>query len=138
MDDVSIHISGGALIISVDSIFIFLLPVESPSSITVIGAFSKLETSVDLCWIVNVDRWSSMMSILLLETIVYSTSCVIGLVCNPLLMCWDGELLHEEIICSISPMKNVCNVLYGYMQCMSIYCSCIAIWIPEYTKLILC
>ena len=138
MDDVSIHITCISLIISVDSIFIFLLPVESPSSITVIGAFSKLGTSVDRCWVVNVDRQSSMMSILLPETIVYSTSCVIGLVCNPLLMCWDGSLLHKEIFCSISHLKNVCNVLSGYMQCMSIYCSCVAIWVPKNTKFILC
>ena len=79
-----------------------------------------------------------MMLNLLLEMIVYSTSCVIGLVCNPLLMCWDVALLYEEIICSISHLKNVYNVLSGYVQCMSIYCSCVAIWVSENTKLIMC
>ncbi|KAF3575249.1 hypothetical protein F2Q69_00058836 [Brassica cretica] len=59
------------------------------------------------------------MSILLLEAIVYATSCVTELFCNPLLSCWDGALLHEEIICSISHLKNVCNVLSGYLQWFS-------------------
>ena len=43
---------------------------------------------------------------------------------------WSSVLLHEEILCSIS--------LSRYMQCVSIYCSCIAFWIPENTKLIWC
>ena len=41
-----------------------------------------------------------MLSRLLLETIVYATSYVIELVCNPLLMCWAVALLHEEIVCA--------------------------------------
>ena len=46
-DDVFVYISGMSLIISVDSILIFLFPVESPSSIMVIGSSAKLWTSVD-------------------------------------------------------------------------------------------
>ena len=49
------------------------------------------------------------MYILLLEAIAYATSCVIELDCNLLLMRWTVALLHEEIICSISHLKNVCN-----------------------------
>ena len=78
------------------------------------------------------------MSILLLEAIVYATICVIELICNSLLMCWDGALLHEEIVYSISHLKNVCSVLFGYLQYMSNYFSCVAIWVPENTKLVLC
>ena len=137
-DDVFVYISGMSLIISVDSILIFFFPTESPSSIKVIGFSAKFLTSVDRWRDVNVDRRSSRMSILLLEAIVYTTSCIIELICNPLLMCWDVVLLHEEIICSICHLKNICNVLSGYLQCMSIYCFCIAIWIAENTKLILC
>ncbi|KAF3490181.1 hypothetical protein F2Q69_00052271 [Brassica cretica] len=40
-----------------------------------------------------------------------------------------GTQRPEEIVCSISHLKNVCNVLFGYVQCMSIHCSCIGIWL---------
>ena len=125
MDDVSIYTLCMSMFISVDSILIFLFPVESPYSSTVVCSFSKLWVFVDRCWDINVDRRSSMLSILWLDMIIYSTSCVVGFVCNSPLVLWGVALLHEKILCSISHLKNVCNVLSGYLQCMSIYCSCI-------------
>ena len=53
--------------------------------------------------------------------IIYFTICVVEFVCNSLLVLWNVALLHEEILCSISHLKNVCNVLYGYLQCVPIY-----------------
>ena len=127
-----------SMIISVDFILILMFPVESPYSIMVVGSFSKLWASVDRCWDANVDQRSSMLSILWLETIIYSTRCVIELVCNSLLVLWSVVLLHEEIFCSIRHLKDVGDVLSRYLQYMSIHFSCIAFWIPENTKLIWC
>ena len=83
---VSIYVSGVSLIISVDSILVLLFPVEFPSTEKIKGTSAKFRTSVDRCWDVNVDRWSSRMSILLFETFIYATSCVIELLCNLLLV----------------------------------------------------
>ena len=88
------------MIISVDYILIVILPVESPSAITVIGSFPKLWTSVDRCWVSNVDRRSSMMSILWLEMIIDFTIYGVEFGCNSLLVLWNCALLHEEICCS--------------------------------------
>ena len=85
-DYLSIYISGMSVIISVDSILILLFLVESPSSITVIRSFSKLWSSVD--------RRSSMMSILWLETIIYFTTYVIELICNSLLVLRNDVMLY--------------------------------------------
>ena len=72
----------------------------------------------------------------LLEAFIYATSCVIELLCNLLLVFWKVVLLHEEVVCSISHLMDVCNILSRYMQSTSIYCLCVAIWVPENTKFI--
>ena len=100
------------------------------------GPSAEFWLSIDRFWEVDVDRWPIRMSELWLVAFVYATSCVIELVCHPLLMCWTSTLLLEEIISSISHLKNVCNVLSGYVQYMSVLCSCIAIWVPENTKFV--
>ena len=132
----SIYISGESLVISVDSILILLLIVESPSPKEIKGSTAKLWTSVDRCWDVNVDRRSVRMSILLLEAFIYATSCVIELLCNLLLVLWNVLLLHEEVVCSIGCLKDVCNILSRYVQCTSIYCFRVAIWVLENTKFV--
>ena len=133
----SIHISCISLIISVDSIFIFLFRVEFFGSKKAKSSSAEFWMSVDRWWDVNIGRRSSRMSIILLELIVYATRCVIDFFCT-LLSCWDCALLHEEIVYSISHLKNVCSVLSGYLQYMSNYFSCVAIWVPENTKFVLC
>ena len=72
----------------------------------------------------------------LFEAFIYATSYVIELLCNLLLVFWKVVLLHEEVVCSISRLKDVCNILLRYVQCTSIDCSCVAIWVPENTKFV--
>ncbi|KAF3595376.1 hypothetical protein DY000_02022231 [Brassica cretica] len=43
-------------------------------------------------------------------------TCVIELLCNLLLLFWNVVLLQEEFVCSISRLKDVCNILSRYMQ----------------------
>ncbi|KAF3508754.1 hypothetical protein F2Q69_00005891 [Brassica cretica] len=123
------------MIISVDSILMFLFPVEFSGFKKVKSSSDKFWTSVDKCWEVNVDRWSSRVSRPLFEAFIYATSCVIELICNLILVFWNGVLLHEEVVCS--RLKDVCNILSGYVQCTSIYCFYVAIWVSENTKFVL-
>ena len=114
---VSIYVSGVSLLISVDYIHILLFPVEFPRNEKIKGSSAKFRTSVDRCWNVNVDQWSSRVSRPLFEAFIYATSCVIELLCNLLLVFWNGVLLHEEVVCPISCLKDVCNILSRYVQC---------------------
>ncbi|WZZ34439.1 hypothetical protein YC2023_017840 [Brassica napus] len=118
---VSIYISGVSLIISVDSILIILFPVEFPSTEKIKGSSTKFRTSVNRCWDVNVDRWSSRVSRLLFEAFIYATSCVIELLCNLLLVFCNIVFLNEEVVCLIVCLKDVCNILSRYVQCTFIY-----------------
>ncbi|KAF3505878.1 hypothetical protein F2Q69_00007085 [Brassica cretica] len=131
---VSIYISGVSLIISVDSILILLFPIEFPSAEKIKGSSTKFKTSVDRCWDVNVDRWSSRVSKPLFEVFIYATSCVIELLCNLLLVFCNSALLHEEVVSPIGCLKDVCNILSRYVQCTLIYCFYVAIWVPENTN----
>ena len=57
------------------------------------------------------------MSRLLIEAVSYATSCAIELFYSLLF----PALMHEQIICSISCLKDVCDVLSRYVRCTSVY-----------------
>ena len=133
---VSIYVSGVSLIISVDSILILLFPVEFPSTEKIKGSYAKFRTSVVRCWDVNVDRWSSNVTRPLFEEFIYSTRCIIKLLCNLLLVFCNSALFHEEVVCPIGCMKDVSIILSRYVQCTSIYCFCVAFWVSENTKFV--
>ena len=94
---------------------------------------------LDVCrpiWDVNVDRWSSGMARPLFEAFVYATRCVIELFCILMLVFWNVALMYKQIFCSIGCLKDVCNIFSRYVQFTSVYCSCVAIWVPEDTKFV--
>ena len=136
MNGVSIYISGVSLIISVVSILIFFFPVEFPSTEKIKSSSAKFRMSVDRCWDVDVDRWSNRMSRPMFEAFIYATSCVIELLCNLLLVFSNSVLLHEEVVCPVGCLKDVCNILSRYVQCTSIYFFCVAILVSENTKFV--
>ena len=91
VNGVSINVSGVSLIISIDSTLILLFPVELPSTEKINDSSAKFRTSVDRCWDVNVDRWSSRMSRPLFEAFIYATSCVIN---SFVTFCWCSGKLY--------------------------------------------
>ncbi|KAF3560276.1 hypothetical protein F2Q69_00016279 [Brassica cretica] len=103
----SIYISGKFSIISVDSILIFLFPVEFPVTIKVISSFAEFWLSGDR-WDVYVDRWMGCMAISLFEAVFYTTSCAIELLCS--LLFSVAALMHEQIVCSIGFLKDNCDI----------------------------
>ncbi|KAF2599477.1 hypothetical protein F2Q68_00010341 [Brassica cretica] len=122
--------------IPVDSILILLFLVESPGTQKIESSSAEFWPSVDRCWDINVDRWLSWMASPLFEAFVYATSCVIEFFCSLLLVFWNVALMYEQVVCSISCLKDVCDVLSRYVQCTSVYFSCVAIWVPENTKFV--
>ncbi|KAF3511539.1 hypothetical protein F2Q69_00007479 [Brassica cretica] len=46
------------------------------------------------------------------EAFVYATSCVIELLCS--LLFWIVVVMHEQIVCSIGCLKDICDIFSRY------------------------
>ncbi|KAF2572592.1 hypothetical protein F2Q70_00003593 [Brassica cretica] len=106
------YISSKFSIISVDSILIFLFPVKCPVTIRIKRSYAELWLSGDR-WNVYVDRWMGCIARSLFEVVFYATSCVIELLCS--LLFAVAALMHEQIVCSIGCLKDICDIFSRYV-----------------------